>query len=65
MPDLNLLLPCRNGVLFRLRFSLPLLIAIVSAGANAQSATCTPVQVDEAMAGLHMSKTPIEFQDEA
>jgi tetratricopeptide (TPR) repeat protein len=66
MPDLNLRLPCQNRVLFRLRFSVPLLIAIVSAGANAQSAACTPVQVDEAVARLHtIHKNPMEFQDYA
>lgn len=68
MPDLNLLLSCRTVVLFRLRFSLPLLIVIVSAGANAQSAVCTPVQVDEAVAKLHITpvtKSRVEFQDDA
>jgi hypothetical protein len=53
-------------VLFRLRFSLFMVIAIVSAGANAQSAVCTPVQIDEAVARLHMThKSPMEFQDDA
>jgi hypothetical protein len=66
MPILNLLLPCRTAVLFRLRLSLPLLMATVSAGANAQSTACTPVQVDEAIAELHMThKSPMEFQDGA
>jgi hypothetical protein len=55
MPDLNLLLPCRNGVLSRLRFSLPLLMVIVSASANAQSTACSgpPVQIDETIAKIH------------
>jgi hypothetical protein len=68
MPDLNLLLLCPTGVLSRLRFSLPLLMAIVSAGANAQSTACSgpPVQIDEAVAELHMAhKNPMEFQDDA
>jgi hypothetical protein len=67
MPDLNLLLPCRNGVLFRVRFSLPLLIAIVSAGANAQSTACSgpSVQIDEAVGKLHWTKSPLELEDDA
>jgi hypothetical protein len=68
MPDLNLLLPCRNGMLSRMRFSVLMAIAIVSAGANAQSTACSspPVQVDEAVAELHMThKNPMEFQDDA
>jgi hypothetical protein len=35
MPDLNPLLPCRNVVLFRLRFSVLMAIALASAGAAA------------------------------
>ena len=64
MPDMNLLPPFRNRVLFRFCFALALLVAAVNAGANAQSTVCVPVQVDGVVGRLHMiKKSPAEFQD--
>jgi hypothetical protein len=65
MPNPNFLLRCRNRVLLRLHFSIFIVIVLSCAGANAQSAPCTPVQVDEAVGKLHMTKSPMEFQDYA
>ncbi len=65
MLDMNLLLPCRNGVLFRLLFSLFMIVALSSTGSNAQSAACTPVQIDETVGRLHIAKIPVEFQDQS
>ena len=65
MLDLNLLLPCRNGVLSRLRFSVFLIVALSSTGSHAQSTACTPVQIDEAVGKLHMTKSPLELEDDA